>query len=179
MTQELFLAVPPFLGARHNSPYIEINDWASLVDVVDGWSVMLYDYSSGDQSPGPNAPLKWFKKNVEIYSREDEGALAVFRRALFLPLRYKTRNVGRVTTCDRFFYMGVSMLKVEFTLSTLLCQHRLMISCSPQLFNINNMFSTVSTSSHVHPCCVHVIVCPPWYVKCHFMFIPCSVNVAS
>lgn len=40
-------------------------DFDRMVDYVDYFSLMTYDYSS-PQRPGPNSPIQWVKKCVEI-----------------------------------------------------------------------------------------------------------------
>ncbi|MEW5301924.1 MAG: hypothetical protein WDW36_004748 [Sanguina aurantia] len=64
--RELFLAVPPVMPASHRSPFLKHEHLAKLQAHVDGWSVMTYDYSNANGSPGPNAPISWLEKNVAM-----------------------------------------------------------------------------------------------------------------
>lgn len=47
-----------------NSPYFSARDWRSVREDVDFVSLMTYDYSSGAESPGPNAPLAWTRQSL-------------------------------------------------------------------------------------------------------------------
>lgn len=61
--QELILAVPPFQAA-HQGPVLAMPDFEELRAFVDFFSLMTYDASSSGK-PGPNAPWKWVKSNVQ------------------------------------------------------------------------------------------------------------------
>lgn len=58
------MAVPPFQAANHHGPVLTTNDFKKLRTFVDFFSLMTYDASSAAQ-PGPNAPWKWVKSNVQ------------------------------------------------------------------------------------------------------------------
>lgn len=61
--QELILAVPPFKAANQG-PELSPSDFEELRAFVDFFSLMTYDASSPAR-PGPNAPWKWVKSNVQ------------------------------------------------------------------------------------------------------------------
>ncbi len=56
---------PPLYGADDVPGMFGPVDFARLSNSVDFFSLMSYDYSS-IQRPGPNAPIQWMKKCVEI-----------------------------------------------------------------------------------------------------------------
>jgi len=45
------------------------NDFEILAPVLDGFSLMTYDFSSPSR-PGPNSPLSWMKECVETLCPE-------------------------------------------------------------------------------------------------------------
>ena len=63
LLQGLIMAVPPFQAASQG-PVLTTNDFRDLRTFVDFFSLMTYDASSAAQ-PGPNAPWKWVKSNVQ------------------------------------------------------------------------------------------------------------------
>jgi chitinase domain-containing protein 1 len=58
----LILAIPPVHG--NVSEAFNTEDFEQLVDDVDAFSLMTYDFSS-PQRPGPNSPLTWIRNCVE------------------------------------------------------------------------------------------------------------------
>ncbi|XP_046645969.1 chitinase domain-containing protein 1-like isoform X1 [Daphnia pulicaria] len=63
------LVIPPPLYHGNAPGMFRHEDFIRLVDLVDYFSLMTYDYSSS-QRPGPNSPIKWVKKCVEILDPE-------------------------------------------------------------------------------------------------------------
>lgn len=62
--QELILAVPPLVAARAQArPAFSAEHFQQLAPLVDGFSLMTYDYNAG--RPGPNAPLPWVQANMD------------------------------------------------------------------------------------------------------------------
>ncbi|XP_062507525.1 chitinase domain-containing protein 1-like isoform X2 [Corticium candelabrum] len=57
---KLILVIPPPIGRM---PFIDAEDFDRLAPVVDGFSLMTYDFSSS--GPGPNAPIQWMRQCVE------------------------------------------------------------------------------------------------------------------
>lgn len=68
------LVVPPPItkGASKSGVLFDLNDFNSLKDKVDYFSLMTYDYSSHNQIVGPNAPLAWVRSNVEYFFEKGE-----------------------------------------------------------------------------------------------------------
>lgn len=62
--RQLLLAVPPLVPPSHQRPYMDRSHYAALAPLVDGFSVMTYDYSSAGV-PGPNSPLPWLHTNLQ------------------------------------------------------------------------------------------------------------------
>jgi chitinase domain-containing protein 1 len=58
----LILVIPPVRGSV--SEAFDTEDFEQLVDDVDAFSLMTYDFSS-PQRPGPNSPLTWVRSCVE------------------------------------------------------------------------------------------------------------------
>lgn len=72
--QLVFVIGPPYsekLEAHDFGP----EDFQTLGESVDGYSLMTYDYSS-PYSPGPNAPLKWVHSTIELLLGTDRKNLA-------------------------------------------------------------------------------------------------------
>lgn len=70
----MFVIGPPYsekLEAHDFGP----EDFQTLGESVDGYSLMTYDYSS-PYSPGPNAPLKWVHSTIELLLGTDRKNLA-------------------------------------------------------------------------------------------------------
>ncbi|KAK7091702.1 chitinase domain-containing protein 1-like [Littorina saxatilis] len=65
--KSLILVIPPGIRADGSDGMFVAEDFKSLVDAVDYFSLMTYDYSSGGQ-PGPNSPIEWVEKCVEAIS---------------------------------------------------------------------------------------------------------------
>lgn len=59
------MAVPPIFPASPKSIFTDRDMLAALMPHVDAWSVMTYDFSSA-QEAGPNAPINWFKQNIDF-----------------------------------------------------------------------------------------------------------------
>ncbi|KAB7504904.1 Chitinase domain-containing protein 1 [Armadillidium nasatum] len=60
------LVIPPPLYHRNAPGIFRAPEFKKLVDFVDAFSLMTYDYSSL-QNPGPNSPIKWIKSCVEHF----------------------------------------------------------------------------------------------------------------
>ncbi|XP_045621654.1 chitinase domain-containing protein 1 [Procambarus clarkii] len=58
------LVIPPAVYQRNSPGSFLEEHFRSLVDVVDAFSLMTYDYSNF-QNPGPNSPLWWIRDCVE------------------------------------------------------------------------------------------------------------------
>ena len=58
----LFILVvrPPF----PRSPYFGAKDYQAVREQVDYFSLMTYDFSSGQEQPGPNSPLSWARQSM-------------------------------------------------------------------------------------------------------------------
>jgi len=63
------LAIPPPLVGGNRPGQFGRNDFEILVPVLDGFSLMTYDYGSPNR-PGPNAPLPWVRDCVMTLSPE-------------------------------------------------------------------------------------------------------------
>ena len=63
------LVIPPPIYAENVRGMFSKEDFSNLVDYVDYFSLMTYDYSS-PAKPGPNAHYSWMKKCVETLDKE-------------------------------------------------------------------------------------------------------------
>ncbi|KAL3615705.1 hypothetical protein CASFOL_041366 [Castilleja foliolosa] len=62
-------------------------DLRSLRDVVDGFSLMTYDFS-GPQNPGPNAPLKWIRSTMTILCGAGNGNHRKLGKKIFIGINF-------------------------------------------------------------------------------------------
>ncbi|XP_058100334.1 uncharacterized protein LOC131245122 [Magnolia sinica] len=71
--QLVFVIAPPSSENLEKHDF-GLEDFQSLRDDVDGFSLMTYDFS-GPQRPGPNAPLNWIRSSLQlILGNTDDGA---------------------------------------------------------------------------------------------------------
>ena len=63
------LVIPPPLYAGHVKGMFSKEDFDNLVDSVDYFSMMTYDYSS-PANPGPNAHYSWMEECVETLDKD-------------------------------------------------------------------------------------------------------------
>ncbi|KAK1326669.1 hypothetical protein QJS10_CPA01g02173 [Acorus calamus] len=63
------------------------HDLQQLMDDVDGFSLMTYDYS-GPQSPGPNAPLKWIRSCLHLLLGDTEDVSRSSAHKVFLGINF-------------------------------------------------------------------------------------------
>lgn len=67
----LIVVIPP--ARNDDSEAFDTEDFQQLVDDVDAFSLMTYDFSSA-QRPGPNSPLTWVRNCVErLIPRPDDS----------------------------------------------------------------------------------------------------------
>eukprot|EP00887_Chlorella_sp_A99_P006973 scaffold2.g6973.t1 len=64
----LVLPVSPLAPVPGRPPLLSAADVEALLPLVDGLSVMTYDYTAPQQSPGPSAPLRWVERNAEAFA---------------------------------------------------------------------------------------------------------------
>jgi hypothetical protein len=71
---KLILVIPPPLANidrdaakqdEQKEPVFDKEDFDTLKDTVDAFSLMTYDYASNNHMIGPNAPLDWMEANVD------------------------------------------------------------------------------------------------------------------
>jgi len=66
---KIILVIPPPFYAGKKPGSFDKHDFELLAPVLDGFSLMTYDYSSHGR-PGPNAPLQWIKDCILTLSPE-------------------------------------------------------------------------------------------------------------
>ncbi|KAF1001476.1 uncharacterized protein LOC141705109 isoform X2 [Apium graveolens] len=62
-------------------------DLRTLSDVVDGYSLMTYDFSS-PQNPGPNAPLKWIHSVMQLLLRSTDSSSQTLAQKIFIGINF-------------------------------------------------------------------------------------------
>lgn len=62
-------------------------DIQTLSDVVDGYSLMTYDFSS-PQNPGPNAPLKWIHSVMQLLLRSTDSSSQPLAPKIFIGINF-------------------------------------------------------------------------------------------
>lgn len=63
--KKFVLVIPPAVYEGDQPGMFDSKDFNDLKDYVDFFSLMTYDYSN-PQRPGPNSPIKWVRKCVEL-----------------------------------------------------------------------------------------------------------------
>lgn len=62
---QLVFVIPPPHSEKLEKHDFGPEDFQSLIEAVDGLSLMTYDFS-GPHSPGPNAPLNWIRSSLQM-----------------------------------------------------------------------------------------------------------------
>lgn len=84
----VYVISPPYsekLGEYDFGP----EDLEELSDVVDGFSLMTYDFS-GPQRPGPNAPLNWIRSSLQMLLGDSKSG--GHARKIFLGINFYGNN---------------------------------------------------------------------------------------
>ncbi|XP_022092752.1 chitinase domain-containing protein 1-like [Acanthaster planci] len=89
---KFILVIPPPLMASGTAMFSS-NDFRTLHPVVDGFSLMTYDYSSA-QTPGPNSPIDWVRSCVKEIVPDD---MADQRPKILLGLNFYGYDYGPQT----------------------------------------------------------------------------------
>ncbi|KAI9209211.1 chitinase domain-containing protein 1 [Polychytrium aggregatum] len=61
-SKSLILVIPPYFPDDAHVGFSN-DDYSDLVDAVDGFSLMTYDYGNR-MGPGPNSPIEWVQANI-------------------------------------------------------------------------------------------------------------------
>ncbi|KAK3914325.1 Chitinase domain-containing protein 1 [Frankliniella fusca] len=71
LKKDFILVIPPIRGPQtiFGSKHFDL-----LADTVTAFSIMTYDYSSGQRNPGPTSPVHWMKECVELIVPKNEDA---------------------------------------------------------------------------------------------------------
>lgn len=62
-------------------------DFQSLNDDVDGYSLMTYDFSD-PYHPGPNAPLGWIRSSMEVMLGASDDTAGKYGQKIFLGINF-------------------------------------------------------------------------------------------
>jgi chitinase domain-containing protein 1 len=67
--KKLYIVIPPAIQNEKQKNKVNgiftNDDYNGLFNIVDGFSLMTYDYSTHNSMIGPNAPLNWIRANIE------------------------------------------------------------------------------------------------------------------
>ncbi|XP_071954617.1 chitinase domain-containing protein 1-like isoform X2 [Antedon mediterranea] len=88
------LVIPPPIMPQGSSMFSK-DDFEALEPVVDGFSLMTYDYANGGR-PGPNSPIDWIKKCVQAISPEKDSR----RKKILLGLNFYGYMYGTATGAE-------------------------------------------------------------------------------
>lgn len=94
--KKLILVIPPVtvkdgdgdLESNSHKFIFNSNDFDSLKDVVDGFSLMTYDHASHTNMVGPNAPYNWIRQNVEYLCKSIEHRSKILLGLNFYGMKY-------------------------------------------------------------------------------------------
>lgn len=79
------------IGPPHSEKFQQYDfgpeDLKSLIDAVDGFSLMTYDFS-GPHSPGPNAPLQWIRQILQLLLGPIGSHAPSVARKIFLGINF-------------------------------------------------------------------------------------------
>lgn len=84
-------------------------DLRSLCDVVDGFSLMTYDFS-GPQNPGPNAPLKWIHSTLLLLLDATTGDRQKVSQKIFIGINFYGNDFvvsGGMYPCGQLSYTDI------------------------------------------------------------------------
>jgi len=99
-TKKLFiLVIPPPIYADNVSGMFSKSDFDNLVDSVDYFSLMTYDYSS-PAKPGPNAHYGWMKQCVENLDKDSFHRDKILLGLNFYGYSYTTEGGGPILGRD-------------------------------------------------------------------------------
>ena len=99
-TKKLFiLVIPPPIYADNVSGMFSKSDFDNLVDSVDYFSLMTYDYSS-PAKPGPNAHYGWMKQCVENLDKDSFHRDKLLLGLNFYGYSYTTEGGGPILGRD-------------------------------------------------------------------------------
>ncbi|XP_067902895.1 chitinase domain-containing protein 1 isoform X1 [Heterodontus francisci] len=84
------LVIPPAISPGTNQPgMFGKQDFDQLAQVMDGFSLMTYDYSTNALRPGPNSPIPWIQACVQILDPD-----ANWRSKILLGLNFYGMDYG-------------------------------------------------------------------------------------
>ncbi|QQP41391.1 Chitinase domaincontaining protein 1like, partial [Caligus rogercresseyi] len=87
----IVLVIPPGVYDNNEKGFFEKNDFQGLVHSFDYFSLMTYDYSNPHR-PGPNAPIAWMRKCVELIDPEGTHRSKILMGLNFYGLAYTAQG---------------------------------------------------------------------------------------
>ena len=104
------MVIPPPIYHGNAQGMFDAEDFSKLENHVDYFSLMTYDYSNL-QRPGPNAPLEWVRKCVEMLDEEGFAREKILLGLNFYGLRYTADGGGHILGRD--FIEAISTKEVS------------------------------------------------------------------
>lgn len=80
------------------------DDLLSLSNVVDGFSLMTYDFSV-PHNPGPNAPLKWIRSILKLLLSSDNGGQELAKK-IFVGINFYGNDFLQSGGMSKFFLIN-------------------------------------------------------------------------
>ncbi|XP_004717231.1 chitinase domain-containing protein 1 [Echinops telfairi] len=91
----LLLAVPPAVTpGTHQLGMFTQQEFEQLAPMLDGFSLMTYDYSTAQQ-PGPNAPLSWVRACVQVLDPKSKWRSKILLGLNFYGVDYSASRDAR------------------------------------------------------------------------------------
>ena len=107
---ELFFVIPAPRSTQFSKYDFGRDDIIQLVDFVDGFSLMTYDFS-GPHSPGPNSPLSWVRSTLELLLKNGERETA---RKIFVGINFYGNDFFLSEGAHRSLNLSLSLSLSQF-----------------------------------------------------------------
>ena len=97
VNRKLILVIPPPVNDKKKQSNIlfDKQDFYNLQDVVDGFSLMTYDFASNHGIIGPNAPVSWIEKNVMYLTDSMNYRSKILLGLNFYGMKYVLNREGK------------------------------------------------------------------------------------
>lgn len=92
--KKLILVIPPAFKSEDPNKNAEADivfnneDFEQLKDIVDGFSLMTYDYGTSNQQVAPNSPYNWVRMNVEYLTSSPKYRAKILLGLNFYGIKY-------------------------------------------------------------------------------------------
>lgn len=97
--KQLIIVIPPPLASLESEnradPLFNRDDFDAIKDIVDGFSLMTYDYASHIGRIAANAPIDWIEANVKYFTESAEYLSKILLGLNFYGMRYSIKNPNK------------------------------------------------------------------------------------